>query len=165
MEKAPQGAQGDGKKCCQARGRIARRFVDLPLAGFQVAAGEMHPRECKPVCPTLAHLGSMFVVAQLDPEVFGGCRFLSHRLVVVTSESCGLAWRKSHSERPSAPASVCLQSYQRVLSSDRRRVRLGGRCVGSDFRPFRAKIGDGMPQRVIVSSRTPSFPVRTIGAE
>src|SRR5271169_2796413 len=31
---------------------------------------------------------------------------------------------------------------------------------GSDFRSFRAKIGDGMPQRAMVSSRTPSTAVR-----
>jgi hypothetical protein len=36
---------------------------------------------------------------------------------------------------------------------------------GSEMRPFRAKAGEGMPQRAIVSSRTPSGAVRTIGAD
>jgi hypothetical protein len=36
---------------------------------------------------------------------------------------------------------------------------------GSVVRFFSAKTGDGMPQRAIVSSRTPSGAVRTIGAE
>src|SRR6202795_578749 len=36
---------------------------------------------------------------------------------------------------------------------------------GSVFLPAMAKVGDGMPQRAIVSSRTPSATVRTIGAQ
>ncbi len=36
---------------------------------------------------------------------------------------------------------------------------------GSVFLPAMAKVGDGMPQRAIASSRTPSPAVRTIGAE
>src|SRR5271166_2538608 len=35
----------------------------------------------------------------------------------------------------------------------------------SELRPLRAKTGEGMPQRAIVSSRTPSCAFRTIGAE
>src|ERR1700733_7776251 len=38
--------------------------------------------------------------------------------------------------------------------------------AGSELRPFfRAKVGEGMPQRAMVSSRTPSGAVRTTGAE
>src|SRR6202021_2572723 len=36
---------------------------------------------------------------------------------------------------------------------------------GSVFLPAMAKVGDGMPQRAMASSRTPSAAVRTIGAE
>src|SRR5277367_7167096 len=36
---------------------------------------------------------------------------------------------------------------------------------GSVFLPAMAKVGDGMPQRAMASSRTPSTAVRTIGAE
>jgi hypothetical protein len=36
---------------------------------------------------------------------------------------------------------------------------------GSVFLPARTKAGDGMPQRTIVSSRTPSGALRTIGAK
>ena len=38
--------------------------------------------------------------------------------------------------------------------------------AGSELRPFfRAKVGEGMPQRAMVSSRTPSGAVRTTEAE
>jgi hypothetical protein len=35
---------------------------------------------------------------------------------------------------------------------------------GSLLRPFRAKTGDGIPQRAVLSSRTPSGALRTIGS-
>jgi hypothetical protein len=53
---------------------------------------------------------------------------------------------------------------------DRHGIADGELIVGvgderAEFRPLRAKTGDGMPQRAIVSSRSPSSALRTIGAE